>query len=93
MLAEANGLAKGIEEYFAVRTIAEVRANFFADLAGQLIVQIGRELLEHFDTIPFPMTLMRGGLAGAWICAYAVCHGSASSLTIPNYRSTVATSW
>ena len=79
MLAEANGLAKGIEEYFAVRTIAEVRANFFADLAGQLIVQIGRETFEDFEAIPFPMPLMRGGLAGAWICAYAISHGGASS--------------
>ena len=93
MLAEANRLTEGIEEYFAIRAIAQMRSDFLANFAGQLIVQIGRELLEHFDTIPFPMTLMRGGLAGAWICAYAVCHGSASSLTIPNYRSTVATSW
>ena len=92
MLAEPNGLAKGIEEYFAVRTIAEVRANFFADLAGQLVVQIGRETFEDFEAIPFPMPLMRGGLAGAWICAYTVRHGHTASLTIPNYRSTVATS-
>ena len=93
MLAEPNRLAKGIEKNLTIRTIAEVRADFPADLARQLIVQIGREAFEDFDTIPFPMTLMRGGLAGAWICAYAVCHGHASSLTIPNYRSTVGRSW
>lgn len=92
MLAEPNRLAKGIEKNFAIRTIAQMRPDFLADLAGQLIVQIGREAFKHFDTIPFAMTLMRGGLASAWICSYAVCHGSASSVTIPNYRSTVATS-
>ncbi len=91
MLAEPNRLAQGIEENFAVRTISEMRADFPADLAGQFIVQIGREAFEDFDTILFSVTLMRGGLAGAWICAYAVSHGSASALTIPNYRSTVAT--
>ncbi len=93
MLTEANRLAQGIEKDFAVRTIAQMRADFLTDLAGQFIVQIGREAFEDFDTIPFPMTLMRGGLASAWICAYAVCHGHASSLTIPNYRCPVATSW
>lgn len=41
MLAEPNRLAKGIEEYFAIRTIAEMRADFLADLAGQLVIQIG----------------------------------------------------
>jgi hypothetical protein len=69
-----------------------VRADLLTDLAGQLVVQIGGEALQHFDTIPFAVTLMRGGLAGAWICAYTVCHGHTASLTIPNYRSTVATS-
>ena len=92
MLAQPNRLAKGIEEYFAVRTVAEVRANFLADLARQLVVQIGRKAFQHFDAIPFAVTLMRGGLAGAWICAYAVSHGHTASLTIPNYRSIVAAS-
>lgn len=93
MLAEPNGLAKGIEEYFAVRTIAEVRADFLADFTRQLVVQIGREAFEDFDAIPFPVSLMRGGLAGAWICAYSVGHGHTATVTIPNYRSIVAASW
>ena len=79
MLAEANRLAQGVEKDLALRTIAEVRADLLTDLAGQLVVQIGGEALQHFDTIPFAVTLMRGGLAGAWICAYAVSHGGASS--------------
>ncbi|HMU30177.1 MAG TPA: hypothetical protein PLY42_08220 [Nitrospira sp.] len=41
MLAQPDRLAKGIEEYFAIRAVAEVRADFLADLAGQLVVQIG----------------------------------------------------
>ena len=41
MLAESNRLAKGIEENLAIRTIAQMRPDFLADLAGQLIVQIG----------------------------------------------------
>ena len=93
MLAEPNRLAKRVEKYFAIRTIAEMPADFLADLAGQLVVQVGREAFEHFDAVLFPVTLMRGWLAGAWICAYAICHGHTASLTIPNYRSTVATSW
>lgn len=92
MLAEANRLTEGIEEYFAIRAIAQMRADFLANFAGQLVVQIGGEAFEHFDAIPFAVPLMRGGLAGAWICAYTVCHGHTASLTIPNYRSAVATS-
>lgn len=41
MLAESHGLAQGIEKDFAIRTIAEMRADFLTDLAGQFIVQVG----------------------------------------------------
>ena len=79
MAAELHGLAQGVEKYFAIRTIAEVGANFPTDVTGELLVQIGRQSFEHFDAIPFSVTLVRGGLAGAWICAYAISHGGASS--------------
>ncbi len=79
MLTEANRLTQGIKKDFAIRTIPEMRTDFLTDFTGQFIVQVGGETLQHFDTIPFPVTLVRGGLAGAWICAYAICHGGASS--------------
>ena len=92
MLTEPNRLTEGIEKDFAIRAIAQMCSDFLTDFAGQLVVQVGREAFEHFDAIPFAVPLMRGGLAGAWICAYTVCHGHTASLTIPNYRSAVATS-
>lgn len=79
MLTELHGLAQGVEKDFAIRTIAEVGADLPADFAGQFVIQVGRETLENFDTISFPVTLVRGGLAGAWICVYSVGHGGASS--------------
>lgn len=78
MLTQADRLAQGVEEDFAIRAIAEVQANFGADVARQFVVQISRETFEDFHTIPLTVTLVRGGLASAWICAYAVCHGNGS---------------
>lgn len=77
--AELHRLAQGIEEHFAIRTVAEMGANLLAYDAGQFVVQIGRKAFEHFDAVAFPMTLVRGRFAGAWICAYAVSHSDASS--------------
>ena len=77
--AELHGLAQGVEKHFAIRTIAEVGANFLTDVTGKLVIQIGRQPFEHFDAISFSVTLVEGGLTGAWICAYAISHGGASS--------------
>ncbi|CAE6714557.1 hypothetical protein NSPZN2_11385 [Nitrospira defluvii] len=79
MLTQADRLTQGVEEDLAIRAIAKVQANFRADVARELVVQVGRETFEDFHTIPLTVTLVRGGLASAWICAYAVCHGGASS--------------
>lgn len=34
MLAEPNRLTEGIEEYFAIRAIAQMRADFLTDFSG-----------------------------------------------------------
>ena len=78
MLTELHRVAERIEKAFAIRTIAEVGANFLADVAGELVIQIGRQPFQNLDTIPFSVTLVKGGLAGAWICAYSVGHGGSS---------------
>jgi hypothetical protein len=80
-------MAKRIEKDFAIRAVAEVGANFLANVAGQLVVQIGRQPFQDLDTISFSVTLVKGGLACAWICAYSVGHGVL--LTIPNYSGPV----
>ena len=72
--AELHGLAQRIEKDFTIGAIPEVPANFSADVAGQLVVQIGRQPLKDFKTIPFAVILMRGRLSGAWICAYSGGH-------------------
>ena len=40
--------------------------------------------VRDLHTISLGVTLVRGRLAAAWICAYAVCHGGCVFLTIPN---------
>ncbi len=77
--AELHGLAQRIEKHFAIRAVTEMRANFLTDVTGEFVVQIGRQPFEHFEAISFSMTLVKGGLAGAWICVYAISHGGASS--------------
>ncbi len=71
-------MAERIEKVFAIGAIAEVGANFLADVAGELIVQIGRQPFQNLDTIPFSVTLMKGGLAGAWVCAYSFGHNGSA---------------
>jgi len=78
MLAELHGLAQGIEKDFTIGTTPEVPADFSADVAGQFIVQIGRQPLENFETVPFAVTL-KDRLTGAWICAYSGGHHVPSS--------------
>lgn len=77
--AELHSLAQGIEKHFTIWTVAEMGANFLAYDAGQFVVQVGRKAFEHLDAVAFPVTLVRGGFAGPWICAYAVGHSDASS--------------
>ena len=78
MPAELHRVAERVEKDLAIRALAKVGANFLADVAGELVVQIGREAFQNPEAMSFSVTLVRGGLAGPWICAYSVGHDSAS---------------
>jgi hypothetical protein len=58
MPAEEDGLPQRIQENFAVRACTEVRADLGANISGQFIVKIGRQLLQDLETITLAMIVM-----------------------------------
>lgn len=69
MTAERDGLFERVHEGFAVGTGSEVPADFIADAAVEVVVQIGRQLSENIQTVSFPP--WAGSRALGWFTA---CH-------------------
>ena len=60
--AERDGLTQRIQEDLAVRTDSEMRPDLVANVAGQFIIEIGREVLQNLETVSLAVLVDR--LAG-----------------------------
>jgi hypothetical protein len=60
--AECDGLTQRIQEDLAVRTDPEMRPDLVTNVAGQFIIEIGRELLQNLETVSLAVLVDR--LAG-----------------------------
>src|SRR4029078_2624160 len=62
--AQRHSVAKRTDEYFAVRTGAEMPSKFGANVFWQLVVDVGRQLAKNIETTDFVRRVMMG-LEGA----------------------------
>ena len=58
MPAQSYGVAKGGDEYFTVRTGAEMPSKLGADVLRQLVVNIGGQLSENVEASAFTRRVM-----------------------------------
>ena len=55
-MTKTDGLAERIEKYFTVRTVAQMGADFLADVVRELVIQVGRQPLQNFEAVTLSVT-------------------------------------
>ena len=57
MPAECNGLSKGGDEDFAIRTSPQMTAYLPANVGGEFVIDIGRQLTEKIHAMTLAMRM------------------------------------